>query len=1029
VNITDKEATITRKDNTLLVAPRQDGLYVFQATYPGKPKQVGKAVTLVTKAPETPELWHARFGHLGYKNLAELPTMVNGIKLTKEDFEKKQNMVCEACEYGKQQRLPFPNSTSTTTKPLQLLHTDVCGPMQEHSMGGNVYFTTILDDYSGYAVVATHRYKSDAEGIIKRTINTLETSTGHKVITIRSDRGGEFLNKALREFYREKGIQQQTTAPYSPEQNGKAERLNKVLIERTRAILHGRKLPINLWAEALQTATYIRNRSPYKKNNVTPQELMTGKRPTVSHMRVFGSVAYVHVPKGLRTKLDPVSEKGIFVGYDPMSKAYRFLVDGRIKISKSATFDEKITSTVTDKTDLDTLTHSDSGASEDSDTSVHPAAGEGARHPAQARDMSPARDEPEGARSPEPEWHSPEPEGAHGDQEPEGAHAVPAAPPAAPDPIIGRKVSVAFPNRTKRYTGKVVSRDTEEGSGRLMYHVQYDDGQEDDRYLEEMRLLPIPKEPTRQSQRLRHAANMLTMKRPEEEPRTIEEALSGPDADHWRQAMDEEYRSLIENGTWEIVDSNPGIKPIPVKWVYKIKRDSSGRIERYKARLVVKGFMQQQGVDFDEVFAPVSKHTTLRTLLSIVAHEDLEMHQLDIKTAFLNGELEEQVYMKQPPGYEEGGPNKVCHLKKTLYGLRQAPRAWHLRLTEELNKLGAHVSDADPGLYIYKTQNETVYLLVWVDDILLASSSMNAINAVKKALMKTFDSRDLGEAKFFVGLSIERKRTNRSIKLAQKLAITDLVHKFGLKDAKTRGVPMSVATKLTKTEDNPLDTAKYPYSELVGSLMYLAVCTRPDIAQATGSLARYMANPSVIHWTAALGVLRYLAATQDHGILYEPSYDSDKIKGYADADYAGDIDTRRSTTGYVFILNGGAISWSSRLQPTVAVSTAEAEYMAAAFAVKEALWLRKLLMDLGKGSEPIRIYGDNQSALKLIKHPIASLRSKHIDIVYHFTRERAARGEVKFEYIQTDDMVADIMTKPLPENKIEKFRNAMGVKA
>jgi hypothetical protein len=190
-----------------------------------------------------------------------------------------------------------------------------------------------------------------------------------------------------------------------------------------------------------------------------------------------------------------------------------------------------------------------------------------------------------------------------------------------------------------------------------------------------------------------------------------------------------------------------------------------------------------------------------------------------------------------------------------------------------------------------------------------------------------------------------------------------------------------------------------------------------------------MANPSVIHWTAALGVLRYLAATQDHGILYEPSYDSDKIKGYADADYAGDIDTRRSTTGYVFILNGGAISWSSRLQPTVAVSTAEAEYMAAAFAVKEALWLRKLLMDLGKGSEPIRIYGDNQSALKLIKHPIASLRSKHIDIVYHFTRERAARGEVKFEYIQTDDMVADIMTKPLPENKIEKFRNAMGVKA
>jgi hypothetical protein len=239
---------------------------------------------------------------------------------------------------------------------------------------------------------------------------------------------------------------------------------------------------------------------------------------------------------------------------------------------------------------------------------------------------------------------------------------------------------------------------------------------------------------------------------------------------------------------------------------------------------------------------------------------------------------------------------------------------------------------------------------------------------------------------------------------------------------------MSVATKLTKDEEHPLDTTKYPYSELVGGLLYLAVCTRPDIAQATGCLARYMAKPAESHWNAALGVLRYLANTQDYGILFEPSYVSNELKGYADADFAGDIDTRRSTTGYVFTLCGGAISWSSRLQPTVAVSTAEAEYMAAAFAVKEALWLRKLMCDFGMGIQPVKIFGDNQSALKLIKHPIASLRSKHIDVIYHFARERAARGEVKFEYLKTDDMVADIMTKPLPETKLEKFREEMGIK-
>jgi hypothetical protein len=189
-----------------------------------------------------------------------------------------------------------------------------------------------------------------------------------------------------------------------------------------------------------------------------------------------------------------------------------------------------------------------------------------------------------------------------------------------------------------------------------------------------------------------------------------------------------------------------------------------------------------------------------------------------------------------------------------------------------------------------------------------------------------------------------------------------------------------------------------------------------------------MAKPAESHWNAALGVLRYLANTQDYGILFEPSYVSNELKGYADADFAGDIDTRRSTTGYVFTLCGGAISWSSRLQPTVAVSTAEAEYMAAAFAVKEALWLRKLMCDFGMGIQPVKIFGDNQSALKLIKHPIASLRSKHIDVIYHFARERAARGEVKFEYLKTDDMVADIMTKPLPETKLEKFREEMGIK-
>ena len=243
-------------------------------------------------------------------------------------------------------------------------------------------------------------------------------------------------------------------------------------------------------------------------------------------------------------------------------------------------------------------------------------------------------------------------------------------------------------------------------------------------------------------------------------------------------------------------------------------------------------------------------------------------------------------------------------------------------------------------------------------------------------------------------------------------------------EAKALNTPLSTSTKLTK-EGEPLDQETYGYSSIIGSLMYLSVCTRPDISQAVGVLARYMAQPTTMHWQAAKGVLRYLAGTADYGITFGGTKTG--LEAYTDADYAGDIDTRRSTTGYVYILNGGAISWSSRLQQTVAASTTEAEYMASAFAIKEGLWLRKLFNDLKLGINVIDINADNQSAIKLLKNPVFSMRSKHIDVIYHFARERVNRGEVRFSYVRTESMVADALTKPLPASKFQYCRNAMGV--
>jgi len=509
------------------------------------------------------------------------------------------------------------------------------------------------------------------------------------------------------------------------------------------------------------------------------------------------------------------------------------------------------------------------------------------------------------------------------------------------------------------------------------------------------------------------------------EPTTYEEALASEHAAEWQQAMDEEIASLAANNTWEMERISPDIKPIPVKWVFKIKRDANGNLERFKARLVAKGFRQREGVDFDEVFAPVSKYSTLRALLALAAAEDLELQQLDIKTAFLNGELEELVYVQQPPGYSNGDSRMACRLQKALYGLRQAPRAWHMKLKGELERIGFTASEADPGLYTLSNKQGNIYMLVYVDDILIAAKTLQEVNSIKSALLQTFEARDLGDAHLFLGMTIDRDRAANFIKLSQVKLVQDIIDKHGLTDGKTHSVPLSPSTKLCAGDGDILDTSEFEYGSLVGSLLYVSVCTRPDIANAVGVLAKYMAQPTIVHWQAAKHVLRYLAGTSNCGITFKGT--STSVLGYSDADYAGDLDTRRSTTGYIFMMNNGAISWSSKRQATVAVSTTEAEYMAAAHAAKEALWLRKLLSDLKLQSGPMVIKVDNQSAIKVLKNPILSARSKHIDIIYNFARERASRQEIKFEFIRTDHMLADALTKPVNKTKLEFCRNGMGV--
>lgn len=938
VSFTGDACQILHDGNVVLSARLRDDLYCIVRHH---------ASAFAAKCTESAELWHKRFCHLSYDALTSMQRneIVSGISVSSQHFKDAASSTCTTCVQSKQTRASFSSSTPRNTSTLDLLHTDVCGPLPVPSLSGARYFVTVLDDASKLSIVKPVVHKSDVSAAVQSIINMLETRTGKRVKTVRSDRGGEYLSASFQEYCQKQGIVHQTSSPYAPEQNGSAERLNRTLMERVRAMLLDSGLSKGLWAEALVTANYVRNRSSVSAHSKTPWEHMFGSKPDVSHLRVFGCAAYVHVPKQFRSKLDAVSSKGVFVGYEAHSKAYRVYMPEHDKVV----------------------------------VSVHVVCDEiGSIRVATTPSAAPSGDAVQQVELSDSDSEGP----AGGAPEP-GAGGQPARGEEAEEEIDYDGFNNRYPLRSRRPPEEWWS--------------------------------------SSKKQRVNVAVTALTTTVPAE-PSTYHEAIAAPDAPDWQKAMDEEMASLKANDTWTLEPLPPGVKPIPVKWVYKVKRDSSGNVERYKARLVAKGFAQRKGIDYDEVFAPVSKHTTLRCLLAKAAAEGLHVHQLDVKTAFLNGILEEEIWIQQPLGYSEGGPGMACRLKKSLYGLKQAPRAWHKRFKTELEGLGLCASSADPGLFIL--EGGVMYILIYVDDALVISACDMRIKDMKGKLMSIFEMRDLGEVQHFLGMEVARDKGRGTIKLSQRRLASEMVARFGLSEAKGRDIPLSPSLKLCRGEDG-LDQEQFPYSELVGGLLYLSICTRPDIAEAVGVLARYMSKPTMEHWQAAKGVLRYVVGTVGFGLVF--TKDKAGLACYCDADYAGDIDTRRSTTGYVILLHGGAVSWSSRLQPTVAASTSEAEYMAASSVVKEVLWLRVLLGELGYPYKTITISCDNQGAIKLLKNPIASQRSKHIDIMHHFVRERVARGEVAFQYCDTTRMVADIMTKPLPVSKFVFCRDHMGI--
>lgn len=941
--ISDHQTCELVKDgHTVVVGERESRL--FKLKFKVICGDTSKNVTVQAAVKQSSlRIWHERLGH---QNVAQVRKFLKNSGIVYAD---EADFFCENCVIGKQTRLVFEDSRKSSTKPGQLVHSDVCGPMQENSIGGARYFVLFKDDFSHYRKVYFLHEKSQVIDYIDDYIKTLKRETNCEVKNFRTDNGTEYVNEGVKNLLSKNGICHQRTVPYSPEQNGCAEREMRTIVEAARTMVHAKNLPIKFWAEAVNTAVHVLNLSGTSPvDGKTPYEAWFNQKPNVENLFIFGTEVYIHVPKEKRRKWNKKSKNGLLVGYGENTKGYRVWIpsENKIEVSRDIIFRESINENKLNKENSNHVFFQVPSVDELPDS----------RSKSKNDSCETADDSAEII--------------IDDDSDDLAAEDVFFDTRNINDAAINN--DVRYPLRSKAKTAQIC---TSEGYA----------------FVAECY-----------------------------EPSSYHDAIKSACSEKWKIAMDEEINSLHKNKTWKLVDLPDGRKLIDNRWVYRVKLGPNGDIERYKARLVVRGFTQRYGIDYEETFSPVVKFTSIRALLSIAAAGNLKIAQFDIKTAFLYGHLQEEIYMHQPQGYKDS-TGRVCKLEKSLYGLKQASRCWNQKFTSFLKSFNFMSCEADACMFIGHRENERIYLAIYIDDGLIVASDQKDIDAVINCLKREFEIK-VFNATYYLGLEISRGRDG-SIFVHQAAYAKKVLARFNMSESYGVSTPADSSQQLLSAKCS--EKVVFPFREAVGSLMYLAVATRPDITFAVGNVSRYLENPSAVHVNAVKRILRYIRATTNHGIIFKNNHNLN-LHCYSDADYAGDILTRCSTSGFVFMLGSGAISWSSQRQKCVSLSTTESEYVAACHAVKDLIWVKILLSELlGFDIKPVLLM-DNQSAIRLIKNPEYHKRTKHIDVRYHFIRQKFIEEMFDIIYVSTNDQVADILTKPLAKEKFNHFREMMG---
>ena len=942
---------------------------------------------LLNEDQESPsiELLHRRYGHTNIADLKSLIRLeavtghrISAEKSNSDQFNCDSCAICKATKQSRDSSKSAPRPIVTANKKelyFDCVCTDVIGPMQIKSTKGYLYGLTFTEMATRYRFFYPLAKKSDTLNAFK-LLNAEVVSLGYKIKQLKSDNGGEYVSQEFKDYCVSKEISQRFTTPHTPQSNSVSERFNRILGEHTRSMLHSANLPNHLWPSVMQTVTYLSNRlispkCPAKRK--TPFELIFGVKPDVSNLRAYGCLAYAYDFNVQRKKLDDRATKGILVGYDETSAGYLLFIpetgkimrSGHVKFNEHELFfktkpaDEpqlKVTSAVPDNANKVTVNDASLPVvnisavtvpllNTDAQIDTHKVANRlnadaqiDTHKVANRLNVQTTNNDSASTTNPNvfqvPTMSMP--------SSVSDAESVSNKRSRGGRPLIKKvmhEASCVVEEESSSAAAMPRNRAHRPSSLTHQRALRAFIDNEDDYSLEEL-LLHVGEEEIEITDN--------------DAPTNFKKIYGRPDADKWMEAIQSENASIDGHNVFQIVEQLPhGKTPIKVKYIFKRKDNG-----RYKARLVAMGYSQVPGLDFNQTYAPVVSKQSLRSLFALAAMEHWNIFQMDVKTAFLHAPLQEEIFIEACDGMQVP-KGSILKLMKSLYGLKQAPREWYLKLSQFISAQGYIKSKVDAGVYFKGTGVNKIIISVYVDDILIfgGDAVTSEILTLKSKLDSEFQLDDLGMVKNILGMEIERDLEENLIHLGQNKYINKQLIKFMIPSTphKRKAVPITkaayadVVNTSSKRSESILDKKEYPFRSLIGSLLYANICSRPDISFALSTLASHNADPRIMHWNALLDLLRYLRDSQEHKITYgklSTTETRNTLSVYADADFAMDTVGRKSRTGYVIFLNGGAIAWNSSLQSTVAQSTSEAELYSLVEAVNVAMQLKYFLDDL-----------------------------------------------------------------------------------